>query len=152
MHTLKRLWSIFLLIVAAGLLVLGGNFLILRNARGNEIVMNKAEYNGGGVRLEVYAGPEARDAHWVFIGSSDPDVAITLVAPHARGIYTGQTRSSVRNDGTFEVRIHRKHLGVFWWPEQTVRFEVPRDQLPKVTDTTREPLFEAFSARVAAQK
>ncbi|MDF2628155.1 MAG: hypothetical protein K0R39_1986 [Symbiobacteriaceae bacterium] len=148
----KKLWLSMVYILAACLLVVGGNLLVLRYAHGNEVTMQKSAYEGSGVRIEVYAGPEAPNAHWLFLGASDPDVSMILVAPHGRSLYAGTGRSSVRNDGDFEIRIQRRHLGFIWWPDQTVRFDLPREQLPKLTDATRDALFEDFSARVAAQK
>lgn len=146
---MKKLWVFLAVIAAGGLLVLGSNFWVLQNVRGNEVVVNGPSYTAPGVLLQLFAGQEGPDTNWIFLGSTDPKARITLIAPAARGIYKGTPATSVRNDGSFEIRIHRRILGILWLPDQTVRFAVPREQLPKVTAATHNDLFAAFRAQLS---
>ncbi|HWI64460.1 MAG TPA: hypothetical protein VNT75_21730 [Symbiobacteriaceae bacterium] len=141
---MKKLLTVLAVVAAIALLVAAYNFLALRNLRGEQVTVRQPDFAENGVFVQVLAGLEGPGTHWVFIGATSDDIAITIDAPPARGIYYGGKFSSVRHDRPFEVRILRKHLGFVWLPDKTLRFDVPREQLAVFAQADREKLWQAF--------
>ena len=144
---MKKLLTVLAVVAAVALLVAGYNFLALRSLRGEEVTVKQPEFAENGVFVQVLAGLETQATHWLFIGANSNDVAITIDAPPARGIYYGAKYSSVRHDRPFEVRIMRKHFGFLWLPDKTLRFDVPREQLAVFSIADRVKLWEAFISK-----